>query len=56
MLAASHRILVWLATSLFLAVALQPAVRFAERRMSYTLAVFAVFAGLIVGVWRSSPC
>ena len=34
----------WLATSLFLAVALQPAVCFAERRLSHTLAVFAVFA------------
>jgi predicted PurR-regulated permease PerM len=42
------RILVWLATSLFLAVALQPAVRLAERRMSHTLAVFAVFAALIL--------
>jgi predicted PurR-regulated permease PerM len=40
------RILVWLATALFLAVALQPAVRLAERRMSHTLAVFAVFAAL----------
>ena len=38
----------WLATALFLAVALQPAVRLAERRMSHTLAVFAVFAGLTV--------
>jgi predicted PurR-regulated permease PerM len=50
LLTAVHRILVWLATSLFLAVALQPAVRFAERRLSHTLAVFAVFAGLIVVV------
>ena len=50
LLSAVGRILVWLATSLFLAVALQPAVRFAERRMSHTLAVFAVFAGLIVVV------
>jgi len=50
LLSAVSRILVWLATSLFLAVALQPAVRFAERRLSHTLAVFAVFAGLIVVV------
>jgi len=42
LLTAVHRILVWLATSLFLAVALQPAVRFAERRLSHTLAVFAL--------------
>jgi len=42
------RILVWLATSLFLAVALQPAVRLAERRMPHTLAVFAVFGALAV--------
>jgi predicted PurR-regulated permease PerM len=42
------RILIWLATSLFLALALQPAVRLAERRMSHTLAVFAVFAGLLL--------
>ena len=42
------RILIWLATSLFLAVALQPAVRLAERRMSHTLAVFSVFAGLLL--------
>jgi predicted PurR-regulated permease PerM len=42
------RILVWLATSIFLAVALQPAVRLAERRMSHALAVFAVFAGLLL--------
>jgi predicted PurR-regulated permease PerM len=50
LLSAVSRILVWLATSLFLAVALQPAVRLAERRMSHTLAVFAVFAGLTVVV------
>ena len=48
LLSAVGRILVWLATALFLAVALQPAVRLAERRMSHTLAVFAVFAGLTV--------
>ncbi|HEY3766273.1 MAG TPA: AI-2E family transporter, partial [Gaiellales bacterium] len=48
LLTAVGRILVWLATSLFLAVALQPAVRLAERRLSHTLAVFAVFAALIV--------
>ncbi|HEX5250461.1 MAG TPA: AI-2E family transporter [Gaiellales bacterium] len=42
------RILIWMATSLFLAVALQPAVRLAERRMSHTLAVFAVFAALLL--------
>jgi predicted PurR-regulated permease PerM len=42
------RILVWLATSLFLAVALQPAVRLAERRMPHALAVFAVFGALLV--------
>jgi predicted PurR-regulated permease PerM len=44
------RILIWVATSLFLAVALQPAVRLAERRMPHTLAVFAVFAALAVVV------
>src|SRR5205823_8226822 len=48
LLAHVARILIWLATSLFLAVALQPAVRLAERRMSHTLAVFAVFAGLLL--------
>jgi predicted PurR-regulated permease PerM len=48
LLAAVGRILIWLATALFLAVALQPAVRLAERRMSHTLAVFAVFTGLAV--------
>jgi predicted PurR-regulated permease PerM len=42
------RILIWIATSLFLAIALQPAVRLAERRMPHTLAVFSVFAGLAV--------
>jgi predicted PurR-regulated permease PerM len=47
-LTAVSRILVWLATSLFLAVVLQPAVRLAERRLSHTLAVFAVFAGLVL--------
>ena len=55
LLSAVSRILVWLATSLFLAVALQPAVRLAERRMSHTLAVFAVFAGLLVLVVPSWP-
>jgi predicted PurR-regulated permease PerM len=50
LLTAVGRILVWLATALFLAVALQPAVRLAERRLSHTLAVFAVFAGLTVVV------
>ena len=48
LLTAVGRILIWLATALFLAVALQPAVRLAERRLSHTLAVFAVFAGLTV--------
>ena len=48
LLAHVGRILIWLATALFLAVALQPAVRLAERRMSHTLAVFAVFAVLFV--------
>ncbi len=49
-LSAVSRILVWLATALFLAVVLQPAVRLAERRLSHTLAVFAVFAGLALVV------
>jgi predicted PurR-regulated permease PerM len=48
LLTAVSRILIWLATAVFLAVALQPAVRLAERRLSHTLAVFAVFAGLVV--------
>ena len=48
LLTAVGRILIWLATALFLAVALQPAVRMAERRLSHTLAVFAVFAALLV--------
>jgi predicted PurR-regulated permease PerM len=42
------RILIWVATSLFLAVALQPLVRLAERRMPHALAVFAVFGGLLL--------
>ncbi len=49
-LSAVSRILVWLATALFLAVVLQPAVRVAERRLPHTLAVFAVFAGLALVV------
>jgi predicted PurR-regulated permease PerM len=44
------RILIWIATSLFLAVALQPLVRLAERRMPHALAVFAVFGGLLLVV------
>ncbi len=48
LLAHVGRILIWIATSLFLAVALQPAVRLAERRMPHALAVFAVFGGLLV--------
>src|SRR5437868_14584766 len=48
LLAHVARILIWLATSLFLAVALQPAVRLAERRMSHTLAAFAAFGGLLL--------
>lgn len=44
------RILIWIATSVFLAVALQPLVRLAERRMPHALAVFAVFGGLLLVV------
>jgi predicted PurR-regulated permease PerM len=44
------RILIWLATAIFLAVALQPLVRLAERRMPHALAVFAVFGGLLLVV------
>lgn len=44
------RILIWVATSVFLAVALQPLVRLAERRMPHALAVFAVFGGLLLVV------
>jgi predicted PurR-regulated permease PerM len=45
--AVSH-VLTWVAVSLFLAVALEPVVRVAERWMSRTWAVLAVFAGLLV--------
>ncbi|HEY7258944.1 MAG TPA: AI-2E family transporter [Gaiellales bacterium] len=44
--AVSH-VLTWLAVALFLAVALEPVVRFVERWMSRTWAVLAVFTGLL---------
>jgi predicted PurR-regulated permease PerM len=43
-----REVLVWLAVSLFLAVALQPAVRLAERWLPHTLAVIAVFVALLL--------
>jgi predicted PurR-regulated permease PerM len=46
-LAVSH-VLVWVAIALFLAIALEPAVRFAQRWMPRTWAVLAVFAALLV--------
>jgi predicted PurR-regulated permease PerM len=45
--AVSH-VLTWVAVSVFLAVALEPVVRVAERWMSRTWAVLSVFAGLLV--------
>jgi predicted PurR-regulated permease PerM len=44
--AVSH-VLTWLAVALFLAVALEPVVRFVEKWMSRTWAVLAVFSGLL---------
>ena len=49
-LSAVSHVLVWVAIALFLAVALEPAVRFAQRWMPRTWAVLAVFAALLVVV------
>ncbi|HEX2378541.1 MAG TPA: AI-2E family transporter [Gaiellales bacterium] len=48
MIGAVSHVLTWVAVSLFLAVALEPVVRVAERWMSRTWAVLAVFSGLLV--------
>ncbi|MGZ4481256.1 MAG: AI-2E family transporter [Gaiellales bacterium] len=45
-----RHVMVWVGTALFLAVALNPAVSLAERRMRRSLAVAVVFLGFLVGL------
>ena len=45
--AAVSHVMIWVAIALFLAVALEPAVRVVERRLPRTWAVLAVFTGLL---------
>jgi predicted PurR-regulated permease PerM len=44
----AKQVITWLAIAVFLAVALEPAVRFCQRWMSRTWAVIAVFVGLLL--------